>query len=98
MSTYYLLQINVKDPVKLKEYTDAAPATVKSFGGELVFRSKVSNILSGKPNHTSAVVLKFSDQASAQAWYKSDEYQRLVEIRDAAAEVVVTCYDEPDFY
>ena len=98
MSTFYLLQISIKDAAKLKEYTDAAPATVLSFGGELVFRGKVSDVVSGQPEHISAVVLKFPDQASAKAWYASKDYQDLIEIRDAAADVVVTRYDEADFF
>jgi uncharacterized protein (DUF1330 family) len=98
MSTFYLLQISVKDPVKLKKYTDAAPATVTSFGGELVFRGKVSGISSGQPEHSSAVVLKFPDKTSANGWYASKDYQDLVGIRNEGADVIATRYDEPDFF
>lgn len=98
MSTFYILQISVNDPVKLKEYTNAAPTTVKSFRGELVFRGNVSSIVSGNPDYTAAVVLKFPDMASAEAWYSSEDYQGLIENRDAAADVIATRYDESDFY
>lgn len=98
MSTFYLLQIRVLDESTLKEYIDAAPKTVALFGGELVFRGRISDILSGQPEHTTAVVLKFPDQATAEDWYESEDYQSLLEIRDSAAEVVVTRYDESDFY
>lgn len=98
MSAFYLLQISVRDAAKLKEYTDAAPATVVSYGGELVFRGKVSDISSGQPQHSSAVVIKFPDQASANGWYQSSDYQDLIEIRDTGADVVATRYDEPDFF
>ena len=98
MSSFYLLQISDKDPVKLKEYTDAAPVTVQPFGGELVFRSKVSGIESGEPGHSSAVVIKFPDQDSAKGWYNSEDYQSLMEKRNAGADVAATRYDEPDFY
>ncbi len=98
MSAFYLLQISVKNPVKLKVYTDAAPATVVSFGGELVFRSTVSGISSGQAGHSAAVVLKFPDRASAEGWYMSKDYQDLVEIRDQGADVVATLYDKPDFF
>lgn len=98
MSSFYLLQISDKDPVKLKEYTDAAPATVEPHGGELVFRSRVSDTESGEPGHSSAVVIKFPDKASAKAWYDSEDYQALMEKRNAGADVAATRYDEPDFF
>ena len=98
MSSFYLLQISDKDPVKLKEYTDPAPATVAPFGGELVFRSQVSGIEWGQSWHSSAVVIKFPDQASASGWYASKDYQDLMEKRNAAADVIATRYDEGDFF
>lgn len=98
MNSFYILQISVKDPVKLKEYTDVAPTTIVPFSGELVFRGKVSDILSGKPEHTAAVVIKFPDQSSAKDWYESEEYQSLIENRDSAAKVIVARYDNPDFF
>ncbi len=98
MSVFCLLQVSVKDFVKIKEYTDVAPATVNPFGGELLFRSNVSDILSGKPNHTFAVVINFPDKAAAKGWYESADYQDLIEIRDAGADVVATLYDESEFF
>ena len=99
MSAFCLLQIgNIRDRVRLKQYTDAGPATVSSFGGELVFRGKLSGVLSGKPSHESVVVIRFPDAASANGWYASKDYQDLVENRDAAADVIVTRFDEPDFF
>jgi uncharacterized protein (DUF1330 family) len=98
MSSFYLLQITVKDPVKLKNYTDVAPQTILPFGGELVFRSKVSEILCGDPDFSCAVAIKFPYARSAKGWYESEEYQSLIENRDAAAKVVVTQYDESAFF
>ena len=98
MSSFILLQIKVKDPIKLKEYTDPAPATVVPFGGELVFRSKVSGTEWGESWHSSAVVIKFPDQASSSDWYTSKAYQDLMEKRNAAADVIATRYDEVDFF
>ena len=98
MSSFILLQITVKDPAKIEEYYNAAPPTVAAFGGELVFRSRISNTISGSPQHTAAVVLKFPDKASGAGWYDSEDYQNLIENRDEGAEVVATQYDPPDFF
>jgi len=98
MSSFILLQIDVKDRIRLKAYTEAAPATVKNYKGSLVFRGNVSEVISGEPGHTFAVVLKFPDAESATNWYESKEYQDLVENRDKAAKVVATRYDESDFF
>lgn len=88
MSSFILLQIKVKDPVKLKEYTDPAPATVAPFGGELVFRGNVSGTEWGQSWHSCAVVIKFPDQESSSGWYASKGYQDLMEKRNAAADVI----------
>lgn len=98
MSTFYLLQIRVKDAAKLEQYSVAAPATVMAHGGKLVFRGRVSGVASGSPVHSSAVVLEFPDTDSAEGWYTSKEYQALTGNRDAAADVVATRFDETDFY
>jgi len=98
MSSFILLQIKVKDPVKLKEYTDPAPATVAPFGGELVYRGNVSGTEWGQSWHSCAVVIKFPDQASSSGWYASKGYQDLMVKRNAAADVVATRYDKPDFF
>lgn len=98
MSAYYILQISVKDPVKLGAYTSAAPATVQKYKGELVFRGKVSEIVAGQPNFTSAVVIQFPDEAYAKQWYESAEYQSLINIRDEAADVTATRFSEADFF
>ena len=98
MSAYYILQMTVRDPVKLKVYTSAAPATVQGFGGELIFRGRVSDVVSGHPDFTSAVVLKFPDGEAAKQWYESQDYQELIKNRDEAAIVTVTRYIEADFF
>jgi len=98
MSSFILLQIKVKDPIKLKEYTDPAPSTVAPFGGELIFRSNVSATEWGQSWHSCAVVIKFPDTESSSGWYTSKGYQDLMEKRNAAADVIATRYDEPDFF
>jgi uncharacterized protein (DUF1330 family) len=98
MSSFILLQIKVKDPIKLKEYTDPAPATVAPFGGELVFRGNVSGTEWGQSWYSCAVVIRFPDQKSSSGWYASKGYQDLVETRNEAADVIATRYDEPDFF
>jgi len=98
MSSFIILQVDVKDLNKLKVYTEAAPATVTAYNGSLVFRGNVSEVVFGNPGYTFAVVLKFPDAESASNWYESDEYQNLIENRDESANVIATRYDEFDFF
>ncbi len=39
------------------------------------------------------VVIEFSDRASLEEWFHSAKYQALIDLRDRAADVVITTYD-----
>jgi uncharacterized protein (DUF1330 family) len=39
------------------------------------------------------VVAEFADMTALRAWHDSPEYQALIALRDAGAEVVLTAYE-----
>ena len=95
MSSYLIVHATVKDPDKLKRYGAAASQTVRAHGGEIVTRAQVTDVLVGDHEHNVVVLLKFPDGAALKAWYDSPEYQALVPLRDAAADMVFIAADEP---
>jgi uncharacterized protein (DUF1330 family) len=50
-------------------------------------------VLEGEHPYDLTVVIEFSDQKSLHSWYGSEEYQKLIPIRDRAADVVIISYD-----
>ncbi|WP_370979350.1 DUF1330 domain-containing protein [Agaribacterium sp. ZY112] len=83
MSAYIVVDMTPIDPEKLKEYGAAAAPTVAKFKGEFVFKAPIE-VLAGSAEHTNKVLIQFPDKSSAQAWYRSDEYQALIPLRNEA--------------
>lgn len=94
MSSYLIVHATVKDPEKLKQYGAAASEIVRAHGGEFVTRAQVTDVLVGSHEHKVCVLIKFPDGAALKAWYDSPEYQALVPLRDAAADMVFIAADE----
>ena len=75
MTAYVIIHVTIKDPEKVKEYAAIAGPTVAAAGGDFVSAGEVADALAGQHGYDKAIVIKFPDKATAQAWYKSDEYQ-----------------------
>jgi uncharacterized protein (DUF1330 family) len=90
---YVVGQITVKDESLWAEYRSKVPATLAPWNAELVFRGQQVRALSGECPHADIVVIRFASLADADGWYKSQAYQALVALRQAAAEVVLTTYE-----
>ena len=93
MSAYLIGQITIKDKNKWKEYCRHIPATLKPYDGELVFRGKLSSVLSGDHKHTDTVVIKFPNTKLLNNWHSSPQYQSLIPLRKMAANVDMLSYE-----
>ena len=95
MSSYLIVHATIKDPDKLKQYGAAASEIVRAHGGEIVTRANVTDVLIGTHDHKVCVILRFPDGAALKAWYNSPDYQALVPLRNAAADMMFIAADEP---
>lgn len=93
MPAYIIGHISIKDPAKWSAYCSKVPATFAAWGGELVFRGKKLTVLNGVHPHTDTVVARFPDTAALSGWHDSAEYQALVPLRDAGADVTLVAYE-----
>jgi uncharacterized protein (DUF1330 family) len=96
MSAFLIFHSTVRDPEKFQIYVSSVPATLKPFGGSLLTRGKSAKVLSGQHKHPTVGILKFSDLNQAHGWYESEAYQALISNRDAAAEMTIVSYEEPE--
>lgn len=94
MSAYMSATITVRDPEAFQRYADQARPTIAAHGGAPVVIGKVAGTLTGTVGHNFAALFRFDDTATLQGWYDSPEYQALVPLRDAAADVVFTILEE----
>lgn len=93
MPAYIIGHITIKDPAKWAEYCSKVPATFSARGGELVFRGKKNAVLNGTHGHNDTVVARFPDRTALDGWHNSPEYQALIPLRDAGADVTLIGYD-----
>jgi uncharacterized protein (DUF1330 family) len=93
MPAYIIGHITIKDDAKWAAYRDKVGATIAAWGGELVFRGKTLKVLNGSHADTDTVVVRFPDKNALQGWHESPEYQALIPIRDAGADVTLISYE-----
>ena len=93
-NAYVIGHITVKDHKKWYEYRNKLPATLEPWGAEIVFRGKLSSVLSGNHAHIDTVVIRFPNIGALNSWHSSPEYQSLIPLRQEAAEVELLSYEE----
>lgn len=93
MPAYIIGHITIKDAAHWAAYRDRVGATIAAWGGELVFRGRTITVLNGEHPHTDTVVARFPDKAALLGWHDSPEYQALIPLRDAGADVTLVAYE-----
>jgi uncharacterized protein (DUF1330 family) len=93
MPAYVIGHIHVRDAEKWQDYVAQVGATIAAYGGEMLLRGETAKVFSGEHPFERVVVLMFSDQQSVARWNDSPEYQRLVAVRDLAADVTLVSYN-----
>ena len=89
MSAYIVSRVRILDAEAMQRYMKEAPATVAAFGGRYLVRGNDVRALEGEWEHERMVVVEFPDKQSALAWYESDAYRPLRELRQSSAEAVI---------
>lgn len=93
MPAYVVSRVKIRDAEAMRRYVNEAPATVAAFGGHYHFRGGNVQALEGEWEHDRMVVLEFPTKADALAWYESDLYRPLRELRQASAETIILLAD-----
>ena len=93
MPAYLIGTIRVTDIALWRDYVARVPATFEQYGGEVLGRGAKALELGGHAHGERMVVTRFTDLAALQRWHDSPEYQALVPLRIAAADVVLTAYE-----
>ena len=93
MPAYLVGTITVRDPALWAEYVGRVGATFAPHGGELVFRGERALQFAGAPAAPRIVCARFPSLQALRAWHDSPDYQALVPLREAAADVALTAYE-----
>ena len=85
MLAYFIAEIQVTDPSAYEAYRPLAAASIARFGGRFIVRGGAAELLEGSPPPERVVVVEFPDAETARRWYRSEEYQQALKIRQAAS-------------
>lgn len=85
MPAYVIADIQVSDTPAYDRYRPLAAASIARFGGRFVVRGGKADLLEGEPQPERIVVIEFPDAETARRWYRSEEYQTALKIRQAAS-------------
>jgi len=96
MTAFFIATINVKDSEKFQQYAAKAAQTFIAFKGELVLRGKSNETLAGTADDHATGIVRFPDMATLNNWYESPEYQALIPLRDAGADMKLVSYNVPE--
>jgi uncharacterized protein (DUF1330 family) len=81
MKAYVVAAETVNDQEMFDTYRKEVPRTLVAFGGNFVTRGGRLTALEGEWPHPRLVIIEFPSRAAAEAWYKSDDYKKIVSIR-----------------
>ena len=94
MAAYLIGQIKVKNEELWQEYVAGVQESLVPFEANIVFRGKLLKVLAGQHDKDLVVVIEFLDQSTLDNWFNSEKYQSLIPLRDQAANVVITSYQD----
>ena len=98
MPAFLIADIDVKDADVYQDYRSANPDIVNKFGGRYVALGGEVNVLEGDWHPNRTVIIEFPDMDALMAFYSSEEYVALREIRWRSAEsrlVAIETLTEP---
>ncbi len=85
MPVYLIAQIEITNRDEYSVYEAGFMDIFSKYKGELVAVDEQTRTLEGEWPYTRTVVLRFPDEAEADRWYGSPEYQALAQHRFAAS-------------
>lgn len=92
MPAFIVGTIRVTDPTAWQRYVERVGATFAPHGGRVLLRGSKAQELAGTAHGERVVVAEFPDLDALRRWHDSAEYQALIALREAGAEVVLTAY------
>ena len=83
---YLIVEMNITDMERYKEYMAQAPACVKEYGGEYIVRGGRHETLEGDWQPHRMAVLRFPSYEKAKAFYEEGPYRDVRKLRAGATE------------
>ena len=86
MSYYFIAQIRINDESEYQEYINGSVEIFGKYNCNYLVVDNEPVLLEGDWNYTRTVLIRFDSMDDFDAWYKSDEYQKILQHRLKAAD------------
>ncbi|MCE2571099.1 DUF1330 domain-containing protein [Motilimonas eburnea] len=83
MTALVIVDSTPLDAQLMAQYREQAAASLVPFGGEFISKGELQ-VLHGETDFSHKAVLRFDSPELAKAWYYSEAYQALTELRNKA--------------
>ena len=96
MTAFFIATIHaIKDADTFRTYAEKSGSTIVAAGGEILVRGKLQGAIIGSADHQMAAVASFPSLQALEGWAASPDYQALVSLRDAGADMTIATYEVP---
>ena len=85
MPVYIVAELMIDDRTEYGVYEAGFLEIFQRYLGEVLAVDEQPTVIEGDWKHTRTVLLRFPDQAEAERWYRSPEYQALAQHRFRAS-------------
>lgn len=92
MTAFYIARVKVKNEEKLQDYSSKAMEIFSGFQGEIISKGQLQKNDQQSQDHDFAVVMQFPTLEKLNQAINSDEYQAILPIRNAGADVNISIY------
>ena len=93
MSAYLVCMVRVDDPETYRKYTARTPALIAKHGGRFLVRGGDVETIEGPAFQDRLVVLEFPSKDAVRTFYRSPEYQEVMQHRTAASQATFLLAD-----
>ena len=90
MPAYMIVQMQISDPERFRQYRDAVLPLIKKFEGKQIVRRDFE-VLEGQDDGRRLAIFEFPTTEAVHAFWNSPEYKPVKAIRDGAAQLDVWC-------
>ena len=95
MPAYILVDLELTDKEKFKDYANTVQKTVTTYGGRYTCRWGYPETLEGEWQAHRIVMIEFPTVEQARKWWDSEEYRPLKKLRRECSSAQIILVDEP---
>ena len=81
MKAYLIVTVTVHNEAMFAEYRKLVGDTAKPFGAQFLAAGGRATVLEGQWQHPATVIVEFPSRESAERWYESATYQKIIGLR-----------------